>query len=110
MMIVRIPAARLMQPRGRKFGFVLGTVLSIARGCWDTFIYQGHCALLCAGALGTSGLGNNIAFDERHTPGDEAVSDSCADMARVIFVGSTSRLAQVHRPEQKREDSPVTIF
>ena len=53
MMMVTVPAARLMQRRGRKFGFVLGAVLGIAGGLLGSFaIYQGHFALLCAGALG----------------------------------------------------------
>ena len=73
-------------------------------------IYQGHCALLCAGALGIGGLGINVVFDERHSSGDEALSDFCADMAWVIFVRLISRLAQVHRSEQKRGYSPATIF
>ena len=52
-MLVTVPAARLMQRRGRKVGFALGAVLGMVGslvGC--AALFNEHFALLCVGAVG----------------------------------------------------------
>ncbi len=53
MMLVTVPAARLMQRRGRKLGFALGSVLGVAGGLVGSLaVYRGDFVLLCAGGFG----------------------------------------------------------
>ncbi|MDH3537273.1 MAG: MFS transporter [Gammaproteobacteria bacterium] len=65
-MATTIPASMLMGVVGRKFGFLLATVIGIAGGtCGVIGIYQESFVLFCIGSIGTgmyTGFGNYFRF------------------------------------------------
>jgi MFS family permease len=87
MMLVTVPAARLMQRRGRKPGFALGTVLGIAGGLVGCLaVFQEHFALLCAGAMGIGAV-NGFATYYRFAAGEVVAEDFRSRAISLVMAG-----------------------
>ena len=86
MMLVTVPAARLMQRRGRKLGFALGSVLGVAGGLVGSLaVYRGDFVLLCAGGFGIGAV-NGFATYYRFAAG-EVVDEAFRSRAISLVMG-----------------------
>ena len=86
-MIVTVPAAQLMQRRGRKIGFALGAVVGIVGGVVGCLaVYQGNFALLCLGGLGIGAV-NGFATYYRFAAGEVVAEEFRSRAISLVMAG-----------------------
>ena len=86
-MIMTVPAAQLMQRRGRKIGFALGAALGILGGAVGCLaVYQGDFALLCLGGLGIGAV-NGFATYYRFAAGEVVAEDFRSRAISLVMAG-----------------------
>ena len=86
-MIVTVPAAQLMQRRGRKLGFALGAAVGVVGGMVGCLaVYQGNFALLCLGGLGIGAV-NGFATYYRFAAGEVVAEDFRSRAISLVMAG-----------------------
>ena len=86
-MVMTVPAAQLMQRRGRKLGFALGAALGVVGGAVGCLaVYQGNFALLCLGGLGIGAV-NGFATYYRFAAGEVVAEDFRSRAISLVMAG-----------------------
>ena len=86
-MIVTVPAAQLMQRRGRKLGFALGAAVGVVGGAVGCLaVYQGNFALLCLGGLGIGAV-NGFATYYRFAAGEVVAEEFRSRAISLVMAG-----------------------
>ena len=86
-MLMTVPAAQLMQRRGRKLGFALGAALGVVGGTVGCLaVYQGNFALLCLGGLGIGAV-NGFATYYRFAAGEVVAEDFRSRAISLVMAG-----------------------
>lgn len=110
-MLMTVPAARLMQRRGRKPGFALGAAFGVVGGMIGCLaVYQENFALLCLGGL-SIGAVNGFATYYRFAAGEVVAEDFRSRAISLVMAGGVvAAVSGSNLATWSREWFPENLF